>query len=353
MKIDEFLHKIKIDNFKSIEKILEQSNNNLKKENSTKNFGNKNNAKLNINQNIINLLNNLNTEEKKLLLNTLLKLELPLNEKNLRLLINLMNNKEVNIKNDSLIKAMGILQKSGLALNYNLIEGISQNLDSSTSQTEILTDIINNNSYLLNILNDLIIDPSLEKSELTDQLRDYLSNLYNLEDILVNNQNKSEKENELFRQLLGQKIINKEKNNILLSIEIPINWPKNDDIIPLYLEILKEENYKNKNDKNNEYKIAFNIDLNEKGLIYAYLKIKNKNIKAYFKSNNEKTLKIIENNKNKLKENIQNIGYNFSLKVQNEKEKLLKEKNSLDFFLENNNNKELKNESYQHIDIKV
>ncbi|MGM0409856.1 MAG: hypothetical protein ACQEQF_03755 [Bacillota bacterium] len=352
MKIDEFLHKIKINNFQSIEKILEQSNNNLDKQNTEKNFNkNKNMAELNINKNIIKLLDNLNNEEKKLLLNTLLKLELPFNEKNLRFLINLMNNKEVNIKNDSLIKAMGILQKSGLALNYNLIEGISQNLDSSTSQTDKLVDIMNNNN-LINILNNLFIDPSQEKNELTDQLKNYLSNLKNLETILVNNQNKSEKENELFRQLLGQKIINKEKSNILLSLEIPINWPKNNYKTPLYLEILKENNNKNKKDKNNEYKIAFNIDLNKRGLIYAYLKIKNKNIKAFFKSDNEKTLKIIENKKDKLKESIQNIGYNLSLKVKSEEKKVLREKNSLEFFLEENN--ELtKNENYQHIDIKI
>ena len=346
MRIDKFLHKIKIENSQKVKKLLDQTDKSPGKKNTpTTPQNNHENPKTNANSRIISLLENLNTEQQKELLNTLLKMNIPLKENNLKILINLINTKTINIKSEALIKAMAVMQKGGLSLEAHLLEGISRNFDPENSQSTKIMELLNNNSIssdLKSNLSSLLIDLSLNKNELSENLKNFTQNLdKNLEIIFNENQNKNNTENKLVNQLLGQKIINKQNTNFLLNLEIPLFWPKDDQSYPLYLKIWQEEDNKEKYNNKKEYKIAFNIEVENLGLIDALIKINNKNIKAIFKSNKEKTVKLIENKSEDLRENFAELNYNLSIEVKKQKKEEI----------ENKNNKNFKN--YKHIDIKV
>ena len=346
MRIDKFLHKIKIENSQKLKKLLDQSDKNSNRKNINSSLQNKKQTpKTNANSKIISLLENLNSEQQKELLNTLLKMNLPLKENNLKILINLINTKTINIKSESLIKAMAIMQKGGLNLETHLLEGISRNFDTNNSQSAKIIELINNNESnpeLKNTLTDLLIDLSLNKENLTKQLKNYLLNLdKSLTTLFNENQEKNNTENKLLNQFLGQKIINKQNSNLLLNLELPIFWPTEDKTYPLYLKMWEEENSKKEERNEKEYKIAFNIELEKLGLIDALIKVKSKNLKAIFKSNNEKTVNLIKKKSNNLKEKFEKLNYNLSLEVKRQKKDEIK----------NKDNKEKK--KYKHIDIKV
>ncbi|MGM0437975.1 MAG: flagellar hook-length control protein FliK [Bacillota bacterium] len=345
MRIDKFLHKIKIENSQKVKKLLDQTDKNYKRKNIPLSPQNKNQSpKTNTNSKIISLLENLNTEQQKELLNTLLKMNLPLNESNLKILINLINTKTITIKSDALIKAMAIMQKGGLSLEAHLLEGISRNFDPNNSQSTKIIEVLNNqnNSELKNTLSNLLIDLSSNKENLTKQLKNFTLNLdKSINSLFTQSQDKNNTENKLLNQFLGQKIINKQNSNLLLNLELPLLWQREDKTYPLYLKMWKEENNNKNKTSEKEYKIAFNIELDKLGLISALIKIKSKNIKATFKSNNKKTIKLIERESENLKEQFENLNYNLSLELkQQKKEKIT--------------NKNVKNKKdYKHIDIKV
>jgi len=346
MRIDKFLHKIKIENSQKVKKLLDQTDKSPERKNTpTIPQNNQETPKTNANSRIISLLENLNTEQQKELLNTLLKMNIPLKKNNLKILINLINTETINIKSEALIKAMAVMQKGGLSLEAHLLEGISRNFDTDNSQSLKIIELLNNNSTnseLKSNLSSLLIDLSINNEELGENLKKFTQNLdKSLEILFKENQNKNNTENKLLNQFLGQKILNKQDTNFLLNLEIPLFWPKDDQSYPLYLKIWQEENNDKKDNNTKEYKIAFNIELKNLGLIDALIKIKSRNIRAIFKSNNEKTIKLIKNNQENLIENFSELNYNLSIEIKKQKKEKIK----------NENHKNIKN--YKHIDIKV
>lgn len=345
MRIDKFLHKIKIENSQKAKRLLDQKDNSSTRKNiPDKTQTGQENPKANANSRIISLLENLNTEQQKELLNTLLKMNIPLKENNLKMLINLINTDSIDIKSKALIKAMAIMQKGGLSLDTHLLEGISRNFDTDNSQSEKIIQLINstNNSNLKSNLSNLLIDLSLNKKDITKSLKNFTQNLDKNLNILFNdNQNRNNTENKLLDQFLGQKIINKQNTNMFLNIEIPIFWPKDDKTYPLYLKIWQEENKQNKEQNDKEYKISFNIELEKLGLINALIKVQSQKIKAVFKSNNENTIELIENKSEKLVEKFSKLNYNLSIDVHKQKKEKIED------------NKYKNTENYKHIDIKV
>lgn len=345
MRIDKFLHKIKIENSQKVKKLLDQTDKKPgRKDIPSSRPTNNETPKTNANSRIISLLENLNPEQQKELLNTLLKMNLPLNETNLKILINLLNTETINIKGKALIKAMAIMQKGGLSLEAHLLEGISRNFDPNNSQSAKIIELLNNqnNSVLKNNLSNLLIDLSLNKEDLTKKLKNYTLNLdKNINFLFDESQNENNTENKLLNQFLGQKIINKQNSNLLLNLELPLFWQRKDKTYPLYLKIWQEENKQKNNENKKEYKIAFNIELEELGLIDALIKVRSKNLKAIFRANNEKTVNLIKKKSKNLKDNFKKLNYNFSLEVKQEKKDKIKNKN--------NENKK----NYKHIDIKV
>ncbi len=351
MKIDKYLHKIKIENFQAIKKMLDQTDNSPHKKNTNNHSNEKTkNPQTNINTKIFSLLEQLNPEQQKKLLNTFLKMNLPLNEDNVTKLINLINTKSINIKSEALIKALAVMQKGGLNLNTELMEGISKNLDPASSQVENIIEIITNNEK--NMINNLLIDPSVTKDELSKNLKNYTLNLdENIKNLFFSNKEINRPENKLLNQFLGQKLINNQETNLLLALELPLYWADKNKIYPSYLQVWSNNEKNNKLEKK-EYNIAFSIKLKNRGLIDALLKIQSKNIKAYFKSNNKKTVELIKKENNNLKKSLENIGYNFSLEVKQEEEEILKNKITLDLNFKENEEKS-KNKDYHHIDVKI
>ena len=345
MRIEKFLHKIKIENTQKLKKLLDQSNKNLSQKNVNTSFESKSEPpKTNANSKIISLLENLNSQQQKELLNTLLKMNIPLKENNLKMLINLINTKTINIKSKSLIKAMAIMQKGGLNLNAHLLEGISRNLDPENSQSSKIIELLNsqNRPKIKNALSSLLIDMSLDKEDLTKQLKNFTLNLDKSINVLFNkNSEENNTENKLLDQFLGQKIINKQNTNILLNLELPIFWASENRTHPLYLKIWEEEKNENVENNKKEYTIAFNIELENLGIIDALIKIKSNNLKAIFKSNNKHTVKLMKNKSNNLKQKFENLNYNLSIQIKQQEKTEIK------------TNSKKRKQSYQHVDIKV
>ncbi len=260
---------------------------------------------------------NLDQSLETILLKTWIKMNLPLKKEYINKLINYINIKN-NMNPESLIKAFGFLIKNNLPLLPELIEGMARNFNSQQSLSKLLNSSSlqennprNNNSSPTDIKNKLIFKLDQPPSELAKKLKNYPRNLKQIINLLKNGKNSSKK---LVQYLLGQQLLNlpenKQENNHILTLELPVIFKEKDDPLPLHLQI-KRENQKNKKKTNNKtsFKISFIIDLEKRGSIKADIVIYSNYIQCQFTTTSSKTARIIESTFPLLKKRLENLKF--------------------------------------------
>ncbi len=296
---------------------------------------------------ILNLLEKLNEQDRKILISGLIKYNLPLDTGNIKQLISYLQNKAQK-NNNALIKSFILLSKNNIPINKGLLEGVGDNFKQENSLSEKLNKLISitpskessimqkensingkpqslntksplesnlfdkpttqKNNPLSNIIRHLLINPSSSEKTLIDQLKEYPEQLSKSIQLLQEQGGNSQEK--IMQHLIGQQLINHQDKNLLLNLEIPIFFPQYKKSIPAYLNIRRDSNSESKNNdfsvKN--YKISFIISLEKRGIIKAETFISTGRIKILFTCNKKETTGLIESEFINLKEGLEDIG---------------------------------------------
>ncbi len=114
----------------------DQSNTSSKKE-----IANQNISKTTSNQ-ILNLLGNLNEQDRKTLVSNIIKYNLPIDTEKVQQLVSYLQNKAEK-NNNELIKSFILLTKNGIPINKSLLEGIAANFKQNNSLSDKLNNLLN------------------------------------------------------------------------------------------------------------------------------------------------------------------------------------------------------------------
>ncbi len=282
---------------------------------------------------ILLLQNNFPENLQKILLQTWLAMEIPLQEEHLSKLEGFINNSSLDQNNQvSLIKSFAILLKEQLPLLTQLIKGVSQNLNPDESLSRAISDltdgktIVNNRSKTAevekttseqisteNMKNKLTV--SLEKpvADIAEKLADYPQIIRNF--LQTNSYGENSQLDKVINHLLGQQFLNHtqpndRQENILLNLELPLIFEPEENPVPLYLQISEntENNERNQKYKKN-YKLAFAVNLEKSGTIYAEILIIGKIISCNFQTSERSTTSLIEDYFPDLQERLKILGY--------------------------------------------
>lgn len=258
---------------------------------------------------LVSLLENTSQQNQKLILNTLLNSNLPLTEDRLVQLINLLESDTLtsNLDQKSLLKSLSFLTKEGLPLLGGLIQGVGQNVDSTYS---LLPRLINQSQLPENIKNLLSLTISHNNKEIAEKLINYPDILKDV--ISQLSQKDNNQDSKLINHLLGEFLLNNQKEGPLLALEIPLFWPEQEKATPLFLSIWKNDNPEdNENSQNSDiFEIRLNLELEKRGLIQAQVQIVNNNIKTVFQATSEQTVQLIEEKIPLLEKRLENLDYN-------------------------------------------
>lgn len=299
-------------------------------------------AEVNEADEVIKLLEQLESSLRKKLLKTFFKYNLPLKREYLLEVISLINNTNLADRSGSggyqnyearnnhgdlqssgglenpggqrafnIMKAFIFLLKNNLPLLRGLIEGIASNLDARQS----LSEKINSKPDLLpGITDKLAIRPNLTPQELQDELRNYPAQLNRA--IRFLNQTGDETSAKILNQLLGQQLINNQDSNTLLTLELPLFFPQYSKLVPAYLHVLRERKtgWESKEKKEGKkagdtFKISFLISLEKRGTIRADITYTRGRIGGVFKSSSPETRRLIRENIPGLQERLEKLGF--------------------------------------------
>lgn len=284
-----------------------------------------------ISSEITKLFSTLNDSEKNALITILFKNNLNIEPKILNMLFPLLTKNDEN-KNLSRIKAFSLLYKNNLPLLPKLIIPLARYLNSESSITEELKQLLetenttntkNNLNQETTILKEkgkvlqeqlskLSIDITQSPEKLTTEIKKYPEILQDF----LNYMDKSPEESkiELNGQILVQQLVNNFDKNLLLFIEIPIFIPNYNKLYPAFLQIRKEESENKKENINqNSLRVKFLIDLKKSGWILANaLYTPNENgpstIKINFKCSSPKSKNTMVNKIDLLETSLKNLG---------------------------------------------
>ncbi|MFP4662259.1 MAG: hypothetical protein ACLFPF_08710 [Halanaerobiales bacterium] len=317
---------------------------------------------------ILMILEGLKPQDRTLLINSIIKNNLPLDSEKITALVSYLQRAPDNTDNESMIKAFILLIKNQLPVNKESLEGIAANFNHKQALTYELNDLqqdlshytdIKQNSEttttkdntILNILKQLILNPTGKRNELFIQLEDYTEKLSNVIQLLQ--EQADNKKQKLLQHVIGQQIINYQGKKLLLQLEIPLFLPQYNKSIPGYLKIKQEE--KGKSDKANppdkNYRIDFIISLEKRGIIKAETYLSNGRIKIYFTCNKEETIELINLRFDELKEGLEEIGMNVEKPIIEHTKLNTNDINNMisgDTVLDTRNN-----EDFIHIDIRI
>lgn len=276
----------------------------------------KSNGKIpDISAEVLRLLSSLTDSERKTLISTWLKLNLPFDPKPLHELITLIKTAPDMEESLSRIKAFALIYKNKLPLLSSLIIGLSrcfnprsslinhlnQLMESENSPKQISpTPVGEQNGSIKNFLSRLFIDMSLSPEKLTAELKEYPIKLGEILEYLNNNPEKAKPE--LHNHLLGQQLLNNQGKNLLLALEFPLFSPEYNKLYPGHLQVWRDSgNNKNNTLNQDNLKIKFLISLEKRGLIRAdayYKKVQNQpaSIKIGFKCSSSKTKELVKEN---------------------------------------------------------
>lgn len=284
---------------------------------------------------VIRLLSSLTDSERKTLITTWLKLNLPFDSKPLSELIALL--KTTPDKEESLtrIKAFALIYKNKLPLLPHLIIGLSRYLNPLSPLTNELSQFLKSKkitspeneqlaqksskpsegeqkNFVKNLLSKLIVDMSETPEKLATELKEYPAKLQETLEYLHNNPEKAKPE--LYNQLLGQQIINNHEKNLLLALEFPFFFPDYNKLFPGYLQIWRGRDENKDNAFSQDVlKITFLISLAKRGLIRAdalYKTAKNgpPSIKIGFQCSSTETKELAEERIPILRRSLEELG---------------------------------------------
>ncbi len=308
---------------------------------------------------ILNLLGKISEQDRKTLVSSLIKYNLPIDTKKIEQLVSYLQDKPEK-NNSELIKSFIILTKNNIPISKSLLEGLAANFKQNNSLSNKLNNLFNKtetgeiiatkkegeiiqkentsdgkpktpnikssikpnlfntqisnhttqkDSLLLTIMRQLIINPSNTEKTLTDQLKEYPEQLIKSIQLLQEQGDNSQQK--VIQHLIGQQLINHQDKNLLLNLEIPIFFTQYKKFIPAYLNIKKDINNGETKDMNlslKNYKINFIISLEKRGIIKAETYISTGRIKILFTCNRKETMELIESEFINLKESLENIG---------------------------------------------
>jgi hypothetical protein len=288
------------------------SNNNIARESKNSLSGEKKTQKNNtartihtpVNTSPVKSINKLNPLLQKILIETLFEFNLPIKEDSIKLFIKYINSGPRESKLIARVKAFAILMKNKLPLLPSLINGLAYILDDEVSLSDRLKIIQDFNN---NISNNLIINAKLPPEELSTLIKEYPEQMNNIIKLINNYQEKEL--NEILEHLIGQKLINQEKdNNLLLALEIPVVFHQDKEPLAFYLQIWKEKNRK-ENKAVRIYKISFIITLEKSGTIMANIMYYSSHIKSSFYSDSEDTINLIKKEFPHFKLRLEELGF--------------------------------------------
>ena len=320
---------------------------------------------------LLNMLAELNPETRSLVINNILKNNLSLDLKKIQNLIEYINNSDFQNNNTEkkalIIKAFTILMKNKVPVNKDMLSALYRTLN----KEETISDKINGNQDIIradqssgnsssnkdnHISNELmkkiarlIINPEIDKENLVEKISNYSQQIDETLKLLQNNND--ENQQELWEQLLGQKIINLDEENTLLQLELPIYFAESQKLIPAYLSIQKQEQEK-KHDltsKDKGYKINFNISLEKRGLIKVATMIDTNSINSAFFCSQQETKSLIKENFPILKEKLEKLNF----KVKHPQIKVLDNGKKENTSIESKDTIVQEEKEFLHIDIRI
>lgn len=263
---------------------------------------------------IFRLLASLEDNTQKMLLDNWAKMELILNEKTIDNLLQYLTGNPADTQEDklSVIKAFAFLEMNNLPYSVVFLNGLRSIFAEKSSLSDSLNNLLQANTaqkdqLLIDdlLLKEIIISNDNSKEALknfTDKISDFI-NSYLRED---------GDKNEIYNNLLGQKLINldlqENSSPILLALEIPllINREKT---VPVFLKIKAESEAKAEQYQAERiYEAALIIQTANLGTIKSIVKIKAKNISTTFYSSSDLTAQLIRNNFALLKDKLEAQG---------------------------------------------
>ncbi len=303
---------------------------------------------------ILNLLEKLNEQDRKILISNLIRYNIPLETEKMERLVSYLRNKAEK-DNSELIKSFILLSKNKIPISKSLLEGVGDNFKQENSLSEKLNKLINitrsnqsstipkendsmqkenringkphslnakpslesnlfdkqttqKNNPPLNIIRHLLINTSSSEKTLIDQLKEYPEQLSKYIQLLQEQGGNSQEK--IMQHLIGQQLINHQDKNLLLNLEIPIFFPQYKKSIPTYLNIRRDSNSESRNNNSSvkNYKINFIISLKKRGIIKAETFISTGRIKIFFTCNKKETTGLIKSEFINLKESLEAIG---------------------------------------------
>ncbi len=304
---------------------------------------------------IMLIIKNMDISLQKTLINTWIKMNLPLNENYIKGLIKYLQNNTFPYSGEkrATVKAYAFLLKNDLPLKTPLIRALSTKLNPGNSLSKILNELIDKKELPPEVKNNLILDFKKTPEKILTEIKEYPQKLQEALSLLA--ENKNSKTANLFKYLLGQQTINT-NNNFLLALEIPVQILKNKQTFPLFLQVSKNKKEKksSQEERNNEFKICFIIELPYNKLIKSNTVVSNNTIQLQFSANSKNLCILINNNFSLLEEKLEKLGYNIK-NFRVEKLPLHPEK-AREFFLENILFDNIQNNNYENytpIDFKI
>ncbi len=266
------------------------------------------------------LINNLDKNVRQQLLKILLQMKVPLNQETLEKAVAFLH-RQINQTSESQIaenelKAFAFLAKNKLPITPQMITNLVMNI----SKEENLTELIKNNLANNQKLQKLIINLGSPSIKLAENLKKQPLAIKSVLNELNMQTQKTVDEEKIIRFLSGQQLINQQErpgelHRPLLALEIPLIFPENKEINPLYLQLWEEKKDHLANREDANFRISFMLEFPKLGLIMADVQMKGEELQAKFGSSKEKTLSLIANQQEKLTHSLKKLGFN--LKVTN------------------------------------
>ncbi len=312
---------------------------------------------------IMNLLSKFESSLQDLILKTWSASDLPVKKSDLLFILDFFDNNQISKENaPDILKAFTVLKKNNLPLIKNLIKGLSYNISENPTEnnlSEKITQVTanentNNNSNNMKFSSEDIAQLILNLDQAPEELSEKIKNYGDIINKLIERQGNENSTNakEIINHLQGEKIINLLNNNLLLALEIPLLFNTNEEPHPLFLQVWSEKDKEKSSEKNKkkDYLISFILDLSERGLLRADIKIYNKSLNCSFYSTSKKTLNLIDEYFYILQKRLEKLGYiinNPALEFKDKSQE--KEIFNKDILPE----QETKKLDYKHIDFRI
>lgn len=296
---------------------------------------------------ILNLLQkNLEPSLQKMFLQTWLQNQLSFKKEQVLRVINFLNNNP-GLDSQTTMQTAAFLARNNLLLLPGLLENIMTYLDQNQNITQTLNSLLQeqqnseqnlttdnpeqninhtdqDNSEIVNnsidenlevALKNITINLGETPENIQQKIENYSQLLKQLLTLQNNDQNEgSGKKELLFSQLQAQQAVNapdlKQELNLLLFVELPVLFNENKPATPLYLELFQEKNSAQQTEeKEDTYKLCFQIELENIGLLQAAIEIKNQKIKPHFATSTKTGQLLIKENIDLLYTKLNNLGY--------------------------------------------